>query len=307
VPAAPTDQSAAATPPVLLVLGLRPERLLDAEGRIDAFVDPPGPEQVGILVEAVSSGLQAAGSVVAIVPEWVGRLCSPTKSGKCDAAGRLAMVRSMLDTHRLAIHVTTLPPLAATALASLASAAAPHVPSTGVLASLLPELEARVHAFTWLGSVTGLSTPAPSFAQHIGSLAPGSAFGVSSFPEPSVTRLHRDGPTVPLPELAGLHRLVVAPRGGDPDWVLNAVNPALGRLDVRRVEPTPGGERWWGTAKLVESVAIPLEVERLAAELVAGLDPWTCRWCGELVARSPCPLCGHRGRPARRRAAAPAA
>ncbi len=297
MPAAPTDHAAAATPPVLLVLGLRPERLLDAEGRIDAFVDPPGPEQVGILVEAVTSGLQAAGSVVAIVPEWVGR----------DAAGRLAMVRSMLDTHRLAIHATALPPLAATALASLASAAAPHVPSTGMLASLLPELEDRVHAFTWLGSVTGLSTPAPSFAQHLGSLAPGSAFGVTSFPEPAVMRLHRDGPTVPLPELAGLHRLVVAPLGGDPDWVLNAVNPALGNLDVRRVEPTPGGQQWWGTAKLVESVAIPLDVERLAAELVAALDPWTCRWCGELVARSPCPLCGHRGRPARRRAAAPAA
>jgi hypothetical protein len=281
---------------VLLVLGLRPERLLDAEGRIDAFVDPPGQEQVGVLVEAVTSGLQASGSVVAIAPDWVGR----------DAVGRLAMARSMLDTHRLAIHGTALPPLAATALASLASAAAPHLPSTGVLASLLPELEARLHAFTWLGSVTGLDTPAPSFAQHLASLAPGSAFGVSSYPEPSVRRLHRDRPTVPLPDLAGVHRLVVAPRGGDVDWVLRTLNPALGSLDVRRVEATPRGPQWWGTAKLVESVAIPLEVERLAGELVAGLDPWACRWCRELVARSPCPLCGHRGRPARRRAAAPA-
>ena len=217
------------------------------------------------------------------------------------------MVRSMLDTHRLAIHGTALPPLAATALASLASAAAQHVPSTGMLASLLPELEARLHAFTWLGSVTGLSTPAPSFAQHLASLAPGSAFGVSWNPEPSVSRLHRDGAGVPLPELAGPHRLVVAPRGGDVDWVLRTLNPALGTLDVRRVEPTPAGQEWWGTAKLVESVAIPLDVERLVDELVAGLDPWACRWCRELVARSPCPLCGHRGRPARRRAAAPAA
>jgi hypothetical protein len=297
VPAPTTDQSPAATPPVLLVLGLRPERLLDSEGRIDAFVDPPGQEQVGVLVEAVTSGLQAAGSVVAIAPDWIGR----------DAAARLAMVRSMLDTHRLAIHATALPPLAATALASLASAAAPHAPSTGVLASLLPELEARLHFFTWLGSVAGLSTPAPSFAQHLASLAPGSAFGVSSYPEPSVSRLHRDGPTVALPELAGLHRLVVAPRDGDPAWVLESVNPALGHLDVRRVEATPRGAQWWGTAKLVESVALPLDLERLVAGLIAGLDPWVCRWCRELVARSPCPLCGHRGRPARRRAAAPAA
>jgi hypothetical protein len=296
VPAATTDQSSAATPSVLLVLGLRPERMLDTEGRIDAFVDPPGQEQVGVLLEAVTSGLQAAGSVVAIAPEWVGP----------DALGRVAMVRSILDTHRLAIHSTALPPLAATALASLASAAAPHVPSTGILASLLPELEARVHSFTWLASVTGLTTPAPSFAQHLGSLVPGSAFGVSSFPEPSVKRLHGDGPTVPLPQLTGSYRLVVAPRDGDADWVLQTIRPALGDLDVRRLEPTPQGPKWWGTSKLVESVAIPLDVERLVTGLVAGLDPWACRWCRELVARSPCPLCGHRGRPARRRARAPA-
>ena len=129
MPGAAADQSRTS---VLLALGLRPERMLDTEGRIDAFVEPPGQEQAGVLVEAVTSGLQAAGSVIAIVPDWIDR----------EAAGRLAMVRSMLDTHRLAIHVTPLPPLAATALASLASACAPHAPSTGVLASLLPELEA---------------------------------------------------------------------------------------------------------------------------------------------------------------------
>jgi hypothetical protein len=296
VPSPSPDQSRAPAPPILLVLGLRPERLLDTEGRIDAFVDPPGQEQVAILVEAVTSGLQAAGSVVAIAPEWIGR----------DAAARLAMTRSMIDTHRLAIHGTALPPLAATALASLASAAAPHVPSTGVLASLLPELERALPAFTWLGSVTGLSTPAPSFAQHLASLTPGSAFGVSSHPEPQVVRLRGDDPTVPLPQLRGPHRLVVAARS-DPDWVLRTLNPALGGLDVRRIEPTPRGPEFWGTGRLVESVALPLDVERLVGALIARSDTWACRWCSELVARSPCPLCGHRGRPARRRATTPAA
>jgi len=289
------NQSPAVQPPVLLVLGLRPERLLDAEGRIDAFVDPPGQEQIGVLVEAATSGLQAAGSVVAIAPDWIGRA----------AVGRLGMVRAMLDTHRLAIHATALPPLAATALASLASVASQHTPSTGMLASLMPELEARLHAFTWLRSVAGLSTPAPSFAQHLASLAPGSAFGVSSFPEPAVSRLRGEGPTVAVPGLEGPHRLVMAPRA-DAEWVLRALNPALGNLDVRRVEPTPRGPQWWGTSKLVESVVIPLDVERLVAELVSAADPWACRWCRELVARSPCPLCGHRGRPARRQSTAPA-
>src|SRR5688572_30714153 len=139
MPAAGTDHTGAGTA-VVLVFGLRPERLLDTEGRIDAFLEPPGQDQVGVLVEAVKSGLDEGGSVVAIAPEWIG----------ADAIARVAMVRSMLDTHRLALYETPLPPLAATVLASLASACAPYAPSTGVLASLLPELEAQLHVFTWL-------------------------------------------------------------------------------------------------------------------------------------------------------------
>ena len=104
---------------VVLVFGLRPERLLDSEGRIDAFLEPPGQEQVGVLVEAVKSGLDEGGSVIAIAPDWIGP----------EPIGRVAMVRSMLDTHRLAVYETALPPLAATVLASLASACAPYAPS----------------------------------------------------------------------------------------------------------------------------------------------------------------------------------
>jgi hypothetical protein len=284
MPAAPEDHA------VLLVFGLRPERLLDTEGRIDAFLEPPGQEQVSVLVEAVRSGLDEGGSVVAIVPEWIGG----------EAIARVAMVRSMLDTHRLALYDTALPPLAATVLASLASACAPFAPSAGVLASLLPELEAQLHVFTWLGSVTGLSTPTPSFGQHVASLTPGSAFAVSSWPEPEVHRLKGAGADIPMPTLDRPSRLVVAPRADELDWILGTVNPALGNLEVRRVEPTPGGADWWGTGKLVEAVVYPLDVQALVGQLVATLDPWTCRWCRELVARSPCPLCGHRGRPARR-------
>ena len=147
MPAAPAER------PVVLVFGLRPERLLDSEGRIDAFLEPPGADQVGVLVEAASSGLQAGGHVIAIAPAWAG-----------PGAERLRMARSMLDTHRIAIHETALPPLAATVLASLASACGAFAPSAGVLASLLPELEAELQIVTWLGSVTGLSTPRPRSA-----------------------------------------------------------------------------------------------------------------------------------------------
>jgi hypothetical protein len=281
--------------PTILVIELKPERLLDSEGRIDAFIESPTQEQAETLVEAVRSGAEAGGHVLAIVPQWL----------RGDGLLRLQMVESALDDERLTIHETPLPPLAAAVLASLASAVAPHLPSRGVLVSLLGELEAELHVFTWLGSVSGLSVPAPTIGQHVASLSPGSSFGVSSYPEPSVHKLGRDGAGVPLPRIERPSRLAVSDHGGDMGWI-HTVNAALGGLEVRTVEPTPNGPSWWGTGKLVESVAYPVDVSQLAAELAQAADPWTCRWCRELIARSPCPMCGHRGRPPRRRAAAPA-
>src|SRR5688572_16885808 len=234
------------TAPTILVLGLKPERLIDSEGRIDAFIDPPTQEQGETLVDAVRSGAEAGGHVVAIVPKWL----------EGDGLLRLQMVQSALDDEGLTIHETPLPPLAGAVLASLASAIAPHLPSTGVLVSLLGELEAELHVFTWLGSVSGLSVPAPTIGQHMASLAPGSAFGVSSYPEPSVHKLGRDGAGVPLPRIERPTRLAVSDHGGNAAWV-QTVNGALGGLEVRPAEPTPNGPSWWGTGKLVESVAYP--------------------------------------------------
>lgn len=283
---------AAATPerqiPVIVAFGLKPERLVGAEGRIDAVPEPPTAEQAGLLVDALRSGITAGGAVIAIVPDWFGN----------EALQRLQMARTIIDTSRVAIHTTPLPPLAATALASLASSLAPRLPSAGLLASALRGLEEQLHFVTWLGSVTGLKRPAPSLGQHVASLTPGSAFAVSSHPEPAV---HKVGQAeIPLPRVVRPSRLVVAPRTGDEQWLTGTINPQLGNLPVVRVEATPGGQGYWGTAKLVESVVCPADPDGLTHELMQSVDPWACRWCGELIARSPCPMCGHRARPRRR-------
>ena len=275
---------------MILAFGLKPERFVGSEARIDAVLEPPPADEADVLVQALTSGIEDGGTVIAVLPQWF------PPEGKL----RLDMARSMLDTDRVAVHETALPPLAGAVLCSLASALAPHVPSAGVLASLLPELEAELHVFTWLGSVSGLSAPAPSFGQHLASLGPNSAFGVSSWPEPSVHKLSAGEPGVPLPEITRPSRMVVAPRTGDASWAKDTVNRALGGLPVAEVEATPGGPAWWGTSKVVESVVFPIDAEDLAQDLMADLDAWGCRWCRELIARSPCPLCGHRGRPRRR-------
>jgi hypothetical protein len=276
--------------PVIVAFGLKPERLVGAEGRIDAVPEPPTAEQAGLLIEALASGIKAGGAVIAIVPDWF----AP------EGLRRLEMARTLLDTARVAIHVTSLPPLAATALASIASSLGPRLPSAGLLASALPGLSEQLHQITWLGSVTGLKHPAPSLGQHVTSLTPGSAFGVSSFPEPAVHKIQSGQPSVPLPALIRPSRLAISPRNGDESWVTGPVNAALGNLPVVRVDPTPGGPEYWGTSKLVEAIVVPADPDGLARELLQSVDAWACRWCGELIARSPCPLCGHRARPRRR-------
>src|SRR3954454_4294950 len=195
-----TDDRGGTRQPTILGFGLQPERLIDSEGRLDEVLEPPTQEQGETLIDAVRSGTEAGGHVVAIVPQWL----------EGDGMLRLQMVQSALDDEEVTIQEPRLPPLAAAVLASLASAVAPHLPSNGVLVSLLPELEAELHVFTWLGSVSGLSVPAPTIGQHMASLSPGSAFGVSSYPEPSVHKLGRDGAGIPLPRIERPTRLAVS-------------------------------------------------------------------------------------------------
>ena len=191
--------------PVIVAFGLKPERMMGAEGRIDAVPEPPSAEQAGMLVDALRSGIQAGGAVIAIVPEWFPK----------EGLQRLEMARTIVDTARVAIHETALPPLAAAALASLASSLGPRLPSAGLAASALPGLEGQLHYITWLGSVTGLKNPTPTLGQHVASLTPGSAFGVSSAPDPAVHKIQNGQPSVPLPHLVRPSRLVIAPRNGD--------------------------------------------------------------------------------------------
>jgi hypothetical protein len=289
-PSRPQSPTPPQVTPVIVAFGLKPERLVGAEARIDAVPEPPTAEQAGLLIEALSSGIKAGGAVIAIVPDWF----AP------EALRRLEMARTLLDTARVAIHTTSLPPLAATALASLASSLGPRLPSAGLLASALPGLSEQLHHVTWLGSVTGLKHPAPSIGQHAWSLTPGSAFAVSSYPEPAVHKVQSGQPSVPLPRVVRPSRLAISARNGDEQWLTGPVNQALGNLPILRVEATPQGQEYWGTGKVVEAVVVPADPAGLAQELLQTVDAWSCRWCSELIARSPCPLCGHRARPRRR-------
>ena len=120
---------------------------------------------------------------------------------------------------------------------------------------------------------------------------PGSDFGVSPWPEPSVRRLTRSDRSVPVPGLERPSGLVVAARDERSTWVAETLAPALG-LAPRDVEPTAGGPARWGTERLVEAVVHPSGPEELATRVATAPPWWISRWCGEVVAAELCPFCG---------------
>ena len=79
------DRSTQRQVPVILAFGLKPERFVGQEGRIDAVLEPPAAEKADLLVQALSSGIEASGYVIAVLPQWF----------PPEGALRLGMARSM--------------------------------------------------------------------------------------------------------------------------------------------------------------------------------------------------------------------
>src|SRR5680860_557953 len=65
-----------------------------------------------------------------------------------------------------------------------------------------------------------------------------------------------------------------------------------GMPPTARFDATPLGPRWWGTARLVEAIAYPVDVPVTARRITQNLSPFLCRWCAEAIATRHCPFCG---------------
>lgn len=237
------------------------------------------------LIALFADLIEQHGAVVAIYPGW----------SSDSALQRLQTVRSVLRTTHLAFYATPSPPLAGAVLTSLANVVAPHARSAGALLAGLPVLEAQLLVLAWLGSVTKLQVPSPTLVQHALSLLPGTAFGVSSWPQPSVRRLTRKDRTLPLPRVKGPIRIAAAARDGDGGWVPDFVAPALGGAPVVEVPATVLGPQWWGAKRLIEVVAYPMEL-KATVDRVNGAPTQLCSWCRKETPLGECAFC-HWGLP----------
>ncbi|MGH2749672.1 MAG: hypothetical protein ACRDK3_02170 [Actinomycetota bacterium] len=267
----------------IISIGFKAEAFVSGGGPIPAFSHEPEPHDLERLVDTVRSGIAGTGHALAIYPDYAAE----------PSLARLETVRTALNTASLTSYGTKLPPLAGATLTALASAVTPYIEAPGVLIAGLPSLERELLVLAWLGSVARLSHPAPSMTQHLVSMWPTTSFGVSFWPEPAVKTLGKKDRTVPLPTTFRPTMLAIAARdAGGPTWIEEVISPALGRPPTARFDPTPLGPRWWGTSKLVEAVAYPVDVPVIARRITQSLAPFLCRWCGEAIATRHCPFCG---------------
>jgi len=263
-------------------LGCELDRLFAGQPPAVPIPGPPGREDMRDLFDAIGGPIRGGSSEIVVVGDWL----------PPETLERVRTIRSLLQTDRVAIHITDLPPLAASVLAALTAALSPFAVSAGALAGAIDQIADELLVLAWTGSVAGLRHPAVSLMHHARSALPWSSFAVGLQPESFVQPTSVDAEQLPLAPPEDPIELLVAPEeDADLDWIVDVVAPALGGVGIRQIPPTLHGAEWWGTTRLAEMVGVPTSIEALAAVVLPrSVSP--CLWCGEPIAAPPCPFCG---------------
>ena len=204
-------------------------RARPAVRRPAACVPVPGPpdrEDLRDLFETIAAPVRAGEAVIVVIGDWL----------PAETLGRVRTVHSLLETDRVAIHVTHLPPLAASVLAALTAALAPMAKSAGALAGALEAIGDQLVVLAWAGTVAGLRHSDVSLLDHARSALPWSSFGIGVQPDSFVQPLTRSAGEVPLTRPPHPVDLLIAP--GDQaelEWITQEVAPALGVVTIREL------------------------------------------------------------------------
>lgn len=211
---------------------------------------------------------------------------------------RLHIVRSVLESDRMALLPLELPPLAVAVLARQLRQLSISDFSPGVLACAARLLSHYIHAGALLGSVARLDRVPVSLTSHVKSWVPGAHFGVLAHPTPQLVKV---GGAAELPAPGYATSMTVA-RGqlnshgygdggaGRDDWVAGALAPAWGVRGVAEVPLPAESARWWGTSKLIEFAAAIPDLSVLY-QLVASVRREECHWCGFELIGDRCAFC----------------
>lgn len=264
----------------VLSVGYDLPALLEGAPAVHTFPEALERDDVDGAAQVIDDALRESPYALVIYPQW---LREPTLS-------RLETIRAALNTDRLALHGSTLPPLAGGVLCNLASAMTAQLTRSGQLVAALDDLTRKLVVVSWLGTVSGLKEPSPSVWQHLGSVSPRSAFAVVLQPERSVMRIGKQMLGL-QPASEPMVLAVSAQSGANGDWMAQAVGPALGGIPVHALPATRHGADWWGTTRVTEGVAFPTAIGDLTRELTARHRMRLCAWCSRAIASTPCPFC----------------
>ncbi|WP_378281263.1 hypothetical protein [Actinomadura rugatobispora] len=245
-------------------------------------VDGAAQEGRAEFIDQMAQALGERGSVLVVHPSW-------STGG---AGGLIALARGALHTDRIAAVPLDLPPLALSLVADQLAFVAPHVPP-GRLAGLASRLSVMVCAGAWLHSVARLENVPVGLAEHAVSYLPGrGGFSVLAAPSPGVHRITRAEPVqaIERPRL-GPVLLAAADQNGDPGWLRESLQGALGATSIVPAAVQPLSDTYWGSRRHTEFVAFsghPDAVQQAVTS--AGGRP--CGWCGEPTALPECSFCG---------------
>ncbi|AZK96217.1 MULTISPECIES: hypothetical protein [Streptomyces] len=203
---------------------------------------------------------------------------------------RLYTVRSVLESHRLALVKLDLPPLGTAVLVRQLRQLSICDFGPGVIASAARLLSHYVYAGALLHSVAKLDRVPVGLKSHAKSWVPGAQFAVLASPAPELIKVGSGGQSDP-PLLTGpdfATRMVLARGQAQPDWVSGTLAPHWQAQGVDEVPLPAASSAWWGTPKLVEFAAFLPDIAILY-QLVSSVRREACSWCGiELIGD----LCG---------------
>lgn len=238
----------------------------------------PGSGTLDRQLADMSLALDYYGHVVALVPA----------APEDPARRRLHTVRAILESDRIALVETDLPPLAVAMLALQLRHLSATDLSPGVIAGAARLLTYYVHAGALLSSVTRLDRVEVDLKSHLRSWVPGARFAVAANPEPHLVDVS-DDTELPGPSYL-THLAVAAGAGQDAEWVKDGLAPKWRPQLVHDLPLPADSARWWGTQKLVEFAAYIPDVSVLY-QLVTSVRKDMCGWCGLEVIGDQCLFC----------------